>query len=37
MLGVHAREAGLARGLEMEDRWFRLGDRCRYRFAIQCF
>ena len=24
-----AREAGLARGFEMDDRWFRLGDRCR--------
>ena len=30
MLGVHAREAGLARGLEMDDLSFRLGDRGRY-------
>ena len=25
-----AREARLARGFEMDDRWFGLGDRCRY-------
>ena len=30
MLGVHAREAGLARVFEMDDQWFRLGDHGRY-------
>ena len=30
MMGVHAREAGLARGFEMDDRWIGPGNRCRY-------
>ena len=30
MLGVHAREAGLACVFEVVDRWFRLGDHGRY-------
>jgi len=31
MLGVHAREAGLARLLKMDDQPSRLGDHGRYR------
>ena len=30
MLGVHARESGLARVFEMDDQSFRLGDHGRY-------
>ena len=30
-----AREAGLACGFGMDDRWFRLGDRGRYAFFSQ--
>ena len=31
-----AREAGLARVFEMDDRWFRLGDHGRYSAQLNC-